>query len=155
MEGSPAEEEREHHGSWWTFLSFYIAYILYLFHQIVWGELHSNWSWLFCRIGLKLKEIHFQTEKEKSVNIESWNCSGGCCLTWVKGKERKELVRLQEIREVSQEPRQQTSKYTAAHKIHTETFALFPLNCWLDLRVVPIGDHVPLHQWYKDIHSLS
>ena len=91
--------------------------------------------------------------ERKSVNIESWNCSGGCCLTWVKGKERKELVRLQEIREENPEPRQPTSKYTADHKIHTETFALFPLNCWLDLRVVPIGDRVPLPR-YKDIHSV-
>ena len=49
MEGSPAEEEREHHGSWWTFLSFYAAYILFI-----------NWIKLYEENSTSAKEVdHF------------------------------------------------------------------------------------------------
>ena len=109
VEGSPAEEEREHHGSWWRSLYFCVAHIFFIYCIKLYEETSTTAEEVYYLLDWTGVIRNQSTDWErKSVNIESWNCSGGCCLTWVKGKERKELVRLQEIREESQEPRQPT-----------------------------------------------
>ena len=71
-----------------------------------------------------------------------------------RGSKEKSGKNYSGFRKLKKWPRTKTTNnYTADHKIHAEIFPVFPLNCWLDLREVPIGDRMPLPR-YKDIHSV-